>query len=264
MGHMELTDEAPDSDLTGPPGGGPDVSFLHGRMEGVLDEPLPRGQHDLPRQFVLQHQRTRIMEAMGHVLHEVGYLDLTVADVVKRARVSRRTFYEHFDDKGHCFTATYGASVECIADAMRDAYANGDAWEDRAAAVFSTLMRLMVEFPATGYVCFVQSGIAGREAERCRTAAVRMSAASFAAMMADGGPDTQITPLQSELAVGALCELVRARIAEGREQDLVDHLPETITDVLIGLVGAERARDVAGRVAVPANAETAKQRAAAP
>src|SRR5579884_975427 len=49
----------------------------------------------------------RICEAMAHVVAERGYSAVTVADVVSAARISRRTFYEHFVDKEACFLETY-------------------------------------------------------------------------------------------------------------------------------------------------------------
>lgn len=245
---MALTDETSGTDSQPPAVEGPTVSVLQGRVEGVLDERLPRGQHDLPRQFVAQHQRTRILEAMTGALHDVGYLDLTVADVVKRARVSRRTFYEHFADKQQAYVAAFGAGVECVAEAVRTAYAAEQPWEDRVAAAFSTVMRLMIAHPATGYTCLVQGGISGAEAERCRLAAMRMSADAFGGMLKDCEPAAPVSPLHSELAVGALCELIRARISEGRQDELPAELPETVAALLTGAIGAHRAQNIAARI----------------
>ena len=42
---------------------------------------------------------------MAAAVHECGYRDSTVADVVRHARTSRRTFYEHFASKQACFIA---------------------------------------------------------------------------------------------------------------------------------------------------------------
>lgn len=43
--------------------------------------------------------RRRLLDGLAESIVEVGYLDTTVADVVRRARTSRRTFYEHFASK---------------------------------------------------------------------------------------------------------------------------------------------------------------------
>ena len=49
--------------------------------------------------------RRRLLEGMAAAIRECGYHDSTVADVVRHARTSRRTFYEHFPGKQACFIA---------------------------------------------------------------------------------------------------------------------------------------------------------------
>ncbi|WP_245721653.1 TetR/AcrR family transcriptional regulator [Nocardia crassostreae] len=49
--------------------------------------------------------RRRLLEVMAEAVRERGYRETTVADVVRNARTSRRTFYEHFDSKQDCFIA---------------------------------------------------------------------------------------------------------------------------------------------------------------
>ena len=49
--------------------------------------------------------RRRLLDALAASIAEDGYRKTTVADIVRRARTSRRTFYEHFSDKEACFVA---------------------------------------------------------------------------------------------------------------------------------------------------------------
>ena len=49
--------------------------------------------------------RRRLLEGMAAAIGECGFRDSTVADVVRHARTSRRTFYEHFPSKQACFIA---------------------------------------------------------------------------------------------------------------------------------------------------------------
>ena len=48
---------------------------------------------------------------MADAVAENGYAATTIADVVSRAGVSRKTFYEHFDGKQECFLALYDAGI---------------------------------------------------------------------------------------------------------------------------------------------------------
>ena len=49
--------------------------------------------------------RTRLITAMGTTLVVKPYADITIADVVAAARVSKRTFYEQFESKEACLLA---------------------------------------------------------------------------------------------------------------------------------------------------------------
>src|SRR5262249_49778086 len=67
---------------------------------------LPRRPHDLSRKTVRTSQRIRLLEAVLEGAG-VGYAQMSVADVIADANVSRKTFYEHFRDKEDCFLAAY-------------------------------------------------------------------------------------------------------------------------------------------------------------
>ena len=59
-----------------------------------------------PREFARTDDvRGRIIDALATSIVDRGFRDTTVADVVRLAHMSRRTFYEHFGDKEQCFAA---------------------------------------------------------------------------------------------------------------------------------------------------------------
>lgn len=47
--------------------------------------------------------RQRLLEGLAASIREKGYRESTVADIVRHARTSRRTFYEHFSSRQECF-----------------------------------------------------------------------------------------------------------------------------------------------------------------
>jgi AcrR family transcriptional regulator len=69
--------------------------------------PLPRGRHGLSREAVEGSQRTRLLRAMVDVMADKGYAGTSVADILRRARVSRETFYELFSSKEDCFMSAF-------------------------------------------------------------------------------------------------------------------------------------------------------------
>src|SRR5436305_4647797 len=87
---------------------------------------LPRGPHRLAREVVLASQRGRLLDAMAEVVADRGYAASTVADVIARAGVSRKTFYEHFRDKEGCFLAAYDVGVDLLLEAVASAGSEHD------------------------------------------------------------------------------------------------------------------------------------------
>jgi AcrR family transcriptional regulator len=73
----------------------------------VADAPLPRGRAALPAEVVRASQRRRLFQAITKLTSEKGLVELTVADLVSRAGVARRTFYEFWDDKVDCYLEAY-------------------------------------------------------------------------------------------------------------------------------------------------------------
>jgi AcrR family transcriptional regulator len=95
--------------------GGPDSLFLYSvHAPRTWDEAATTGT---------SIARARICEAMARVVAERGYAAATIGEVVAAVRISRRSFYEHFDDKEDCFVEAYRIGCENgiaqIDDALR-------------------------------------------------------------------------------------------------------------------------------------------------
>jgi AcrR family transcriptional regulator len=138
---------------------------------------LPRGSHGLDRDVVEASQRTRLLEAIGRAVAERGYAGATIDDVVRRAGVSKATFYEHFADKQDCFLAAYEAASEELLARVREAHASAsDDWMERTRAGIHAYLRWLAADPALARVYLVEVAAAGpvalerREALRDRYA----------------------------------------------------------------------------------------------
>ncbi len=79
-------------------------------------------EHPAGHEQVVDFQRARIVSAMLEVVLEVGVGSVTVADLVARSGVSRRTFYEVFSDREDCFLAALDGAIERIAAVVVPAY----------------------------------------------------------------------------------------------------------------------------------------------
>lgn len=87
-----------------------------------------RGKYDRSRTPDERHkeQLARLLEAAGHVFAEMGWADATVEAIVNRAGMSRRTFYEHFDDLKDCLFAFHQKATRRAFRAVEMAVANAD------------------------------------------------------------------------------------------------------------------------------------------
>ena len=75
---------------------------------------LRPGPRVLAPETVDSVHRARLVAGMAEAVVEKGYAGTTIADVVARAQVSRRTFYAHFPDKATCFLAAYDAASDLL------------------------------------------------------------------------------------------------------------------------------------------------------
>jgi AcrR family transcriptional regulator len=73
--------------------------------------------------------RDRLLEGLAASIAEHGYRDTTVADIVRHARTSKRTFYGHFDTKEQCFVELLRTNNEMLIDGIRTAVDPDADWE---------------------------------------------------------------------------------------------------------------------------------------
>ncbi len=86
-------------------------------------------------------QRTRLLQGMGRAVAAKGLARTTIADVVKEAGMSKRSFYEHFPNKEACFLALYAAASGAALRTLKDAVLPDHPWEhqlDRALDAYFT------------------------------------------------------------------------------------------------------------------------------
>jgi AcrR family transcriptional regulator len=206
---------------------------------------LPRGPHRLAREVVLASQRGRMLEAIAEAVAERGYTATTVADVIGRAGVSRKTFYEHFRDKEDCFLAAYDAGVELLVDALRGA---GDEEPDLLAGARArtrAYLETLASEPAFARTFLIEVAAAGpaalarREAVHDRFAALLREQLEAAR---ERLPELPVPPDEVYLAaVGATDAVVSRLVARGRVSELAqleDAVLHIQLSLLVGGAGA--------------------------
>src|SRR5690606_28184813 len=137
-----------------------------GHNGGRVPGPLPAGRHGLPREFVVSNQRARIIDAMARAVAEKGYARTSVADVLARAKVSRKTFYEPFRDKEDCFLQAYDIVADGLFERAEAAFREGstEPWEVRVRHGLARTLEVMAREPEFTKMCMVEGPTAGPDA----------------------------------------------------------------------------------------------------
>jgi AcrR family transcriptional regulator len=193
--------------------------FANGTIAAMQEvTPLPRGRHRLAREAVLESQRGRMLHAMAHAVLEKGYVHTTVADVLGRARVSRETFYEHFDDKEDCFLAAYALSVETLLDTMAAAApTRATSPHTRLRRVLSAYLNVMSREEAMARVFLVDVYAAGPAALERRREVMDQFVATIANLLEARTADERFAV---EALVAAVSSMVTVRVAVGAFHEL--------------------------------------------
>jgi AcrR family transcriptional regulator len=164
---------------------------------------------------VAEIQRTRMIAALVEVAGERGVGHVTVAHVVARSGVSRRTFYELFEDRDDCFMAAFDLAVERAALRVVPAFRAPGAWRERVRGGLRALLEYLDDEPGMGALCVVEALGAGPVALERRTRVVQalIDAVHEGRGEAKGG--AKPTRLTAEGVVGAVLGVLHARLSGG-------------------------------------------------
>jgi len=189
---------------------------------------LPTGRHALPREVVARAQRERILRGMAGAVAERGYAYTRVSDVLARAGVSRRTFYEQFTNRHDCFLAAYDAAVSLVMQRVQASYAMPGPWEARLRAGFTAFLEFLAAEPEFARMCVVEVLAGGGEALERRDRAL----ADFAWLIAQShrdAPDAHVVaPIYFDVVVGGIYHVIHARIVRGRAAELPDLVDDLV------------------------------------
>jgi AcrR family transcriptional regulator len=164
-----------------------------------------------------------------------GYHEARVTDVIARAGVSRKTFYEHFGDKEDCFVAAYEQSVGRLLTVTMEAFETQDVWVDRLRAAVTALLTALAYDPSVARVCFVEALAAGPRAVERRNEAMRRFTYIFDAGRAEANGDL---PAFTGLSmVGGLSEILYREIVAGATADLPQLVPELMYMTVLPFLG---------------------------
>jgi len=203
---------------------------------------LPRGRSHLPPPAVRAAQRERLLRSVIAAVSQSGYPAVTVADIVRAARVSRAAFYDHFTNKEECFLAATGAGRELmlarVVSAAR-ALPAGATDEDLLRAACRGFLAFLAGEPAFARVFFLHMPAAGAAAASRLDAAPRLFAElnrTWHERARERHPDWPAVPAEAYLGLaGATLELVRSMVYADRTDALPD-LEDTVVSLHLAVL----------------------------
>ena len=195
---------------------------------------------------VLETPRLRLVSALATAAAEKGYAATTIADIVRHAHVSKRTFYEHFPDKQSCYLEAYRRGTEHLARLMLEAGTTATGpWRERLRAALQAYLGVLVDRPASTLSFTTGIAAAGPEAIAARRAMHRRTAEALTAVVDDVRRDAPelapLRPIHAEAIVGALSELILNAVADDRIEDLPTLAAPIIDSFLVGVRLADKA-----------------------
>jgi AcrR family transcriptional regulator len=178
-----------------------------------------------PDAFPMSEHRSRLLEGMAQAVADRGYAATTIADIVREAGVSRRTFYEYFDDKSACLVALYGAASRNALKVLRGAIDPAHPWQTQVEHALAAYLGSMAANPLllrTLYIEILGLGPEGLAARR----QVNREIAGFMLQVVNGSAarHSPLSPQMAMAVVGGINELVLECI----EQDRIDRLADLV------------------------------------
>lgn len=200
-------------------------------------------------------QRERMLDAMTRAVAAKGYVNVTVADVVALAGVSRSTFYDHFSDREDCFLQTYSVGARALIGHVGGVVRASRAadWHDRVRVGLEAYLAILAAEPDLARTLLVDVLGAGPRAVELRrevfSGFVDLYRPSPHGMRPADIALRRVPEPFLRALVGGISELVQEHIVTDGAETLPELTP-TLVDLAFSIVElGERAEDPSVRLA---------------
>jgi AcrR family transcriptional regulator len=229
---------------------------VRARSRSVVTRSRPvRGE--APRDRVVEIQRSRLLAAALGAIEELGYPRVTVAHIASRARVSRRTFYELFENREDCLLAALESVVDMVREELVRAEMGGLPWRERVRAGLWTILSFLEREPVLARVCVVQALRGGPRVLESRERVLEDLARFVDEGRHEGARSVGCPPLTAEGLVGAGFTIVYGRLLRDEHEPLTALFGELIGMIVLPYLGTAAARREQARPAPAVLRDTA-------
>lgn len=205
--------------------------------------PLRPGPSGLPRERVTEIQRARILAAAIEVVEELGYAGMTVARVIARAKVSRKTFYDIFADRQACFLGVFDQGIAQIRAVVEgDPTDRSREWRETVRSGLARLLIFLDEEPALARICLVEAQSSGTKLLERRIEILMELAGVLDLGRSAPGAVREPPDITAEAVIGACFTVLQTRLLERGGRPLEELLGPLMSIILLPYLGARAAR----------------------
>jgi len=227
---------------------------MPGRRRSASDElerGLPRsgvdglgGASTIGHKHVPEIQRARMLAAMVEVASEIGAANVTVAHVVSRSGVSRRTFYELFEDREDCFLAAFEEGIARLLRNVVPAYEGAGRRRERIRAGLIAALSFLDSDRDMARLLVVESLGAGPRAlgRRSQVLASLIGVVDEGRGEANFKSGSEPASVMAEGVVGAVLSVLHGRLVEGDPGRLVELVGPLMAMIVLPYLGRAAAR----------------------
>lgn len=187
-------------------------------------------------------QRARLLTAASAAIEEVGYPRMTVAEIISRAAVSRKTFYDAFADREDCLLGLFEEAIARVATVAGEAYYAKRHWRAGIRSALSSLLVLMETEPSLARLLVVETLKGGERVLERRAQAL----ARLANLVGEGRTATNAACEPPDAVpvgvVGGVLEILHARLQSSSEEPLTDLLGPLMYMIVLPYLGARVAQ----------------------
>lgn len=177
------------------------------------------------------------------LVEEGGFGKMAVTDILDRAGMSTKSFYDYFDNKESCVLAAFGAYGAQLASDLAQAWAAVERWPEKVHATIAAALEFGAQAPLQLRFLLLDAQTAGPKLAAEQRLALKRLAGRLREGRSDYEKAVDLAPGTEEMIVAALAWRIGARLLDGGPLKEIE--PELVEFALAPYLGAGPARRLA-------------------
>jgi AcrR family transcriptional regulator len=183
-----------------------------------------------------------MLHSVAAIVSESGYGQMSVSRITGRAGVSRRTFYDVFEDREDCFMAAFEDAVARAQRTVLEGYEQGRSWREKIRWALAALLWFFDEEPGVGSLLVVDALQAGPKVLRRRVEILERLSRAIQPEDMNSKSARSLPPLTGEGVVGAVLGVIHTRLLAEDRGSMAELLNPLMGTIVLPYLGPAAAR----------------------